>query len=313
MRNVKGCFFALGLCTLMHLSNGQTKKVCITVDDLPAVTYGIKDYEFALELTRGLIRSFNEYDVPAIGYVNESKLYRNGLLDSLQVGLLNLWLQNGLDIGNHTFSHLNYHRVAFEEYAQDIIKGERIIKRLAANYGKEVKFFRHPYLRSGRDQLHADSLLTFLAARGYTEAPVTIDNDDYLFALAYSRASKKADRSLMKKIGEDYILYMEQKLLFYENSSEKLFDRNMAHTLLIHANHLNSQYLDELLEMYQKHGYTFVSQADVLTDPAYQEEVTVFGDWGISWIDRWALSKKKNEGFFKDDPKTPEYIREMTR
>jgi hypothetical protein len=41
--------------------------------------------------------------------------------------------------------------------------------------------------------------------------------------------------------------------------------------------------------------------------------VTVFSDWGISCIDRWALSRGKKGGFFSDDPVTPDYIRELAR
>jgi hypothetical protein len=50
---------------------------------------------------------------------------------------------------------------------------------------------------------------------------------------------------------------------------------------------------------------------DALSDSAYQTPVTVFGKWGISWVDRWALSSGKKGEFFKDDPATPEYISKL--
>ena len=163
----------------------------------------------------------------------------------------------------------------------------------------------------GLRQSHADSLKDFLLQHGYTEAPVTIDNEDYVFALAYHRAYSEGDSLLMEKIGSTYVDYMEEKLLYFEEQSQKLFDRNIAQTLLTHANLLNAHYMDDLAEMYLTHGYEFVSQGEVLNDEAYEHPVSVYGDWGISWIDRWALSRGKRGDFFQGDPATPEFIRDI--
>jgi hypothetical protein len=99
--------------------------------------------------------------------------------------------------------------------------------------------------------------------------------------------------------------------VFYEGLSQELFGRYMQQTLLIHASLLNAHFLGELIKMYQAHSYSFVSQTEILTDPAYREQVSKFGDWGISWIDRWALSKGKKGDFFKGDPETPAFIKEL--
>jgi peptidoglycan/xylan/chitin deacetylase (PgdA/CDA1 family) len=300
-------------CLIFSTSNGQDKTICITVDDLPTVTYGIDDPEFAKELTQELINTFDQFDIPAIGYVNEVKLYDDGTLDSLQFDLLEMWLKSGYELGNHTYSHPNYHEVSFDDFSQDVLKGEKVTSELAKKYGSEYKYFRHPYLRIGLRQSHADSLSNFLREHGYTEAPVTIDNEDYVFALAYHRAYSKGDVQLMEKIGTTYVNYMEEKLHYFEEQSRKLFDRNIAHILLTHANLLNAHYMDDLAEMYQKNGYKFVSQSDVLKDEAYNEPVTSYGNWGISWIDRWALSQGKRGDFFQGDPVTPEFVQELAK
>ncbi|WP_234571065.1 polysaccharide deacetylase family protein [Rhodohalobacter sp. 614A] len=301
------------LVLICSVAQAQTKKMAITVDDLPVVTYGIDDPEFAKDLTQNLINTFDEYEIPAIGYVNEVKLYNDGELNSNQVHLLEMWLRNGYELGNHTYSHPNFHQVPFEDFTENILKGEKVTRKLAEKYNSEYQFFRHPYLRMGLRQSHADSLRNFLNQNGYTEAPVTIDNEDYVFALAYHRAYERSDSESMEKIGSAYVDYMEQKLLFYERLSHELFDRLIAQTLLTHASLLNARYMDDLAEMYQKHGYEFVSQSEVLKDEAYQHPVTVYGDWGISWIDRWALSQGKRGDFFKGDPVTPDFVREAAQ
>lgn len=303
--------FTLIFYISVTLSYAQDKTMCITVDDLPVVSYGIAEPDFHLRVTQDLIDTFKEYDIPAIGYVNEFKLYSDGRLDSNRVKLLELWLENGYELGNHTFSHKNYHQVSFEEFSADVIKGEKVSRSLSDKYELPYQYFRHPFLRLGLSESHADSLRRFLKAQGYTEAPVTIDNEDYLFAKAYHLAFQKDDQKLMQKIGEAYIEYMTAKMVFYEESSEKLFERNIAQTLLIHSNLLNAHYLDDLVKVYKEHGYRFISQTEVLKDPAYKSSFNRYGDWGISWIDRWAISKKVGREFFEGDPVTPEFIKQL--
>ncbi|GAB5407769.1 MAG: polysaccharide deacetylase family protein [Balneolaceae bacterium] len=296
--------FSIGL-------QAQDKYVVVTVDDLPVVYYAKADLQHYKTITENLIQIFDEFEIPAIGYVNEAKLYTNGNPDPSKVELLKIWLSNGYELGNHTFSHMNYHRSNFKDFTKDVIKGEKITKALTEEYGLEYRFFRHPYLRSGLSKTHSDSLSAFLKEIGYTEAPVTIDNEDYIFAKAYHIAYTRKDSALMQKIGEAYIEYMEKKIVHFERVSKDLFGRNISQTLLIHANLLNSDYLDELAQVYVDHGYTFVTQEEVLRDEAYQIEITRFGDWGISMLDRIALSRGKKGDFFKGDPVTPDFVKEL--
>ncbi len=294
-------------------SVAQQKRLCITVDDLPTVAYGVGGDELKMEITKGLVDAFKKYQVPAIGYVNEGKLYKEGKLSKKEVALLELWYASGLELGNHTYSHWDYNRVTYADFTNDILKGEQVTRKLAAKHKAEYNYFRHPFLHVGATQARADSLSSFLKEHQYIEAPVTIDNTDYLFAKAYSDAYKISNTGLMKKIGDSYVSYMEEKLIFYEAMSDSLFNRKIDQILLIHASLLNAHHIENLIQVYQKHGYTFISQTEVLKDPAYQEKITKFGSYGISWMDRWALSRGKRGAFFEGDPETPEFIVELTK
>lgn len=236
---MKRLFLFLFALTIFN-TNAQQKQVSITIDDLPAVTNGIDGNQIQWEITNGIVKTLKTYNAKAIGYVNEGKLYQNGVLDATRIKMLEEWLKNGQELGNHTFRHPSYHRESYQVFTQNILRGEKIIKDLAAKYGKEIKYFRHPYLHIGLDQNKADSLRAFLDKNGYTAAPVTIDNDDYLFAAAYTRAYRKEDSGLMEQIATDYLQYMEEKLVFFENISIHLYDRPIGQTLLIHANLLNA-------------------------------------------------------------------------
>jgi len=289
------------------------KKVCFTIDDLPVVSYSISDSAFQREITTNLLNKLTEHKVPAIGFVNEFKLFTDANVNPFQVSLLKQWVDANLELGNHTYSHLDYNIASLNTYGKEILKGEVQTRKLLAVRNKPLQYFRHPYLHAGDTKAKSDSLEQFLKAHQYTIAPVTIDNADYLFALAYHRAYVKKDNVLMNKIGTDYLAYMEKMLHYYETLSVALFGRNIHHTLLLHANLLNSHYIGKLAEVYKRNGYAFISLGEALQDKAYETEITRFGKWGISWIDRWALSQGKGNDFFKGEPTGPDYINEITK
>lgn len=285
------------------------KKVCITIDDLPVVGYGKDTAEDWKLVTERMLKTCEAKGIPAIGYVNERKIYYNGQVNKEKAALLEMWLKRGLDLGNHTFAHSDYHKVGFDEFKKDLIRGERYSKPLLKRYNKELKYFRHPYLRAGATKEDSDALDALLAERGYEASPVTLDSDDYLFAVRYAKAARQGDSTRMKLIADAYLKHTEDKLHFYEKLSEATFGRNIDHSLLIHANLLNADYLDELAEMFEKNGYEFISQAEVLKDPAYSEPVTKFGNWGMSWMYRWALSLDKGTELFKEDVELPDIVK----
>ncbi|MBS1507080.1 MAG: polysaccharide deacetylase family protein [Bacteroidetes bacterium] len=292
------------------VSIGQQKQVCISIDDLPVVNYGITDSAYQINVFNKILYSLKKNEVPAIGFVNEVKLFNDSNVIHYQVDLLKSWVSNGLELGNHSFSHKDYNNVPFHLYTNEIIKGETVTKKLLSDQNRQIKYFRHPYLHIGNTKVKADSLNDFLNKHNYVTAPVTIDNEDYVFASAYSRAKQKDDTTLMNKIGLEYIAYMGKKIKYYEKQSNHLFGRNISQILLIHASLLNSDYLNSLIALFKANNYVFVSMDNALKDPAYKTEITVFGNWGISWIERWALSTKRKE-YINEDPVTPDYIREL--
>lgn len=304
-------FEILALLLLAAIAVTGQKKVCFTVDDLPLVSYGINDSAYQAALVDKLTGNLNRNNIPAIGFVNENKLYNDGRLIPAQVSLLRRWADSGLELGNHTFSHPDYNTSSFSDFTADLIRGETVTREILSEKGKKLKYFRHPYLHRGNTKARADSLSAFLTERRYTTAPVTIDNEDYIFAVAYKRALDKPDLQLARRIGHDYVNYMEQKIIYFEKQGNALFGRNITQIQLIHASKLNADYVDSLAAMYRNNSYTFVSLDEALKDQAFSTEITVFNNWGISWIDLWALSKGKKKDFFAGEPETPEYIKKL--
>ena len=111
----------------------------------------------------------------------------------------------------------------------------------------------------------------------------------------------------MKKIGDAYVPYMESKLDYWERQSTRLFGREIAQTLLIHANFINSDYLGDLIAMFKRRGYHCVDLETALKDDAYRLPDSYIGPAGISWLHRWALDRGK--GFIvKDEPTVPGFV-----
>lgn len=306
---MKSIILLLLLAVSAVLAVGQTKQLCVTVDDLPVVDYGSTDTTYQRGIITRLVGGFARAHAPAVGFVNEKKLEDSTGISTFRVSLLEQWADAGLDLGNHTYSHPDFNKVSCDAFFADVICGETVTKRILARRGMNLRYYRQPFLFTGATKEKADSLSAFLTGRGYTPAPVTIDNDDYMFAVLYHRALMRGDTAEVGKIGRDYVAYLEKKLQYYEQESVKLFGRPIAQVLLIHASRLNADHIDDLLAMIRRNGYRFADLKAVLADPAYSTPVTVYKKWGISWLDRWALSAGKSGAFFKDEPDVPEYIK----
>lgn len=282
----------------------------VTIDDLPVVsTRGtLKNRQ---EITKKLLGHITKAKVPAIGFVNENKLYAGGKADEKQVDLLRMWLTAGLELGNHTYSHRSLNQIDLAEYESDLLKGETITKQLLAEKGRKMRYFRHPFLQTGRTMEIKAEFGRFLNDRGYTIAPISFDNADYIFSRAYDLAFDRGDKALMKKVGDAYVPYMEKKLDYWERQSMRLFGREIAQTLLIHANFINSDHFDDLAAMFKRRGYKFVDLETALKDEAYRLPDTYVGPAGISWLHRWARDKGR-EFIVPDEPSVPEFVLKLS-
>ena len=284
----------------------QTRTIAVTIDDLPVVSTR-RTIENRREITKKLLGHIKKAKVPAIGFVNENKLFVNGVRDEKEVDLLRMWLDAGLELGNHTYSHRSADAIPVKDYTDDILRGEVVTKELLKAKGKEIRFFRHPFLQTGSDMAVKTAIYKFLAEHGYTVAPISFDNADYIFSRAYDLAFDKKDMALMKRVGEAYVPYMEAKLDYWERQSMKILGREISQTLLIHANFINSDYFDDLAAMMKKRGYKFVTLEKSLKDEAYRLPDNFTRRAGISWLHRWTLDKGW-DFVVPDEPKVPKFV-----
>lgn len=282
------------------------RTVAITIDDLPAVAVSASgDWT---QVTERLLATLRQYQVPAVGFVNERKLYVDNALDSSRVGLLSAWLRAGHELGNHTFAHRGAHQTPLAEYLDGIGQGEIVTRELARRAGRPFRYFRHPQLHTGRTLAYRDSVNRFLAAHGYVVAPVTVDNQEWVYALGYVRARDRGDTALMRRVVEHYLRHLDSAFAYSERLSRTLFDREIPLVLLLHANELNADHLHTVLQRLKTQGYRFVALDQVLLDSAYRSPDRYVGPMGMSWLIRWAETRGVN---IPSEPREERWVSEL--
>src|SRR5262245_21703962 len=113
------------VCVLGFGATAAAREVAITIDDLPRGGDGTeRDLDAVLAMPEKLLRPFRDERIPVTGFVNEGRPVDFGP-DGLRE-VLELWLDAGADLGNHSYSHLNINSVPLHEFTADITRGEPI-------------------------------------------------------------------------------------------------------------------------------------------------------------------------------------------
>jgi peptidoglycan/xylan/chitin deacetylase (PgdA/CDA1 family) len=160
--------------------------------------------------------------------VNERKLFvaGEGSADAnRRTSLLQMWLDAGLELGNHTYSHLDLNTVPLERFQADVLRGEAVTRGLMAAAGRRLQYFRHPFLHVGATLETRRAFESFLASHSHTMAPVTMDNDEFVYAAAYANALRAGDATGAARIADDYLRYMVEVFSFFEEVSLELSGR----------------------------------------------------------------------------------------
>ncbi len=279
---------ALALVAVLAVAanaRAATGKVALTFDDLPDLSI-FADQPYVNYLNDMLLRGLRRHRLPAIGFVNESKLDE---IDRVQqIANLEKWLDAGMTLGNHTFSHESPDILGAQGYIQDIARGEPVIRALLKQHGQSLNWFRHPYLETGFPAAVKQQIDDWLAAHGYRIAPVTIDADDWEFAEPYDDALSRRDEARRLRIKAQYLAYTERTIAWYQGASTALFGRQIAFVMLLHATRLNADCIDDLAAILKRRRLKGVTLQEAMKDPAYRTRDPYVGHDGIDWIERWS-------------------------
>jgi peptidoglycan/xylan/chitin deacetylase (PgdA/CDA1 family) len=282
------------------------RTMVITIDDLPYTTIDAPYLANAGAATKQILEALKKHRAPVVGFVNEGLLEEHNER-AARIALLKQWVDMGAILGNHTFSHRDFNQLTITQFEDEITKGEVVTRELMKSRGTYQLYFRHPMTHTGDTAEKKEAIEKFLAARGYKVTPHTIENSDFIFNVPYAQALHKQDASLARRVGDAYLDFTIAATEFAENISPRIFGHEIPQTLLIHANDLNADCLDELLARFESRGYRFVSLDEAMKDPAYQTTDTYVTKMGPTWLWRWMKSRGLNLSFAAD-PDPPQWV-----
>lgn len=279
------------LCFIAVALSAQARTVAITVDDLPYAGEG--SAPDAEAMNSKLLAAFKTYHVPVTGFVIQQRVESLGA--DRGANILRQWTRQGLDLGNHTWSHSDVNDLSIAQIKDEIVRGESTIG--------PVKFFRFPMNHTGDTKEKHDAIAAFLAGRGYRLAVCTIDTSDYVFNNAYLLMLGKKDESNAKKLRAEYLAYSETEIDYYAALNKQVLGYEPPEIMLLHADRLNAETINAILLQFKARGYRFVTLTEALSDPVYRNPDTYITKFGMMWGYRWARERNvKVNGKLETDP-----------
>ena len=270
--------------------------VALTFDDLPAagsLPPGENRSKIATALAAALKANHLE---GTYGFVNAIKLENDP--DAQQA--LHIWLDAGMNIGNHTWSHISLTSNTVEDYEKNIALNETAL----AAYGqmRDWHWFRYPFLWEGDTPDKRRAVRAYLQDHGYRVAQVTLDFEDYAWNDAYTRCSAKPNDAALAWLKQSYLETATEYIKLGREEEQIAFGHEIPNVLLLHATAFTTLMLPDLLDLLRKQGFTFAALAEVERDPAYALDPDAALKYGGTLPDQFMDARKLPYPRFQPKP-----------
>ncbi len=255
------------------------QKLAITFDDLPAhgdLPANVTRQQVADSILATLKR---EHMPPVYGFINAQSVAD----EPETIGVLQAWHDNHQPLGNHTWSHPNINDVSAETFLTEIDKNEATLKRFD-RHGDHL-WFRYPFLAEGDTVEKHRAVRAGLKARGYKVAEVTMDFEDYLWNDPYARCADLGDTAALKYLHDSYLETAERYMDIDRVLSHQVFGKDIPYVLLMHIGGFDAKMLPELIALYRRHGFRFVSMPAALKDKDYRVDPEGADEGGGSYTE----------------------------
>ncbi len=246
---------------LFTLDVFAAKQIVLTVDDLPGWNLQTDTKPTFLDLMSDVLV---KEKIPATGFV----IGKLATKSEIHLNALKTWASKGLPLANHTWDHVKYSTQTVKEFLEGVNKTEKILLPLRKQYGPWPLAFRFPMLNQG------DSAEQEMAANKYFQdtktlhAHVSVDTSDWAFAQYYSKFLL-TNPTKLKKLEELYLDHIFDCLDWAEQASNTIYQEQIPQIILLHANAINGNMLQTIIEGLKKRDYTFISLEQALNDKAY--------------------------------------------
>ena len=197
-------------------------------------------------------------------------------------------------MGNHTYSHGSLNKMGADAYIADTARNDAELRPLMKASGKAPVWFRHPYLETGATLDDKHRFESWLSAHGYKVAPVTVENSDWMFALAYDEAVMRHDRREARRIRTEYLDFTDRAVAWYREAALQLLGRRPDLIFLLHDTRLNADTLGELVGILKRNHLAVETLDEAMADPAYKISDDFADPNGDEWLSRWAMTLHKD-------------------
>lgn len=216
--------------------------------------------------------------------------------ESLDLELQEAWLGSGNLIGTMTYRERSVKKEAAEEIISSIARTEVALAPLWSKFERRVKYFRYPALKLGMDVGRPRKIRAFLKQNSYVEVPATIDPRDDYFSQAYCAALARGGGVCANFVTATFKSLLLDKTIKARETGRRISGHDVKHILMIGANQLTSDLLDEMLKWYKAMGVRFISLEEALQDPFYAvEDVTTRANEIIWETRKEQLSPESNQ------------------
>jgi peptidoglycan/xylan/chitin deacetylase (PgdA/CDA1 family) len=262
------CLVLFAWSVVSPASGQQRLEMAITVDDLP-VHGDLPSNTTRAEIAKKMIEAFKAKGVPDVyGFVNAKNIGANG--DTEKDSVLKIWADSGFPLGNHTFSHIDLNTSSVQAFEDEIVANESVLQGLMG--GRDWHWLRYPFLHEGDTLEKRHAVRKYLAEHGYKVAQITLDFGDYAWNNPYARCVAKQDVQSIEWLKSSYLQAAKDDIGLDRKLSAQLFGRDIKYVLLMHIGALDSVMLPDLLDLFKKMGFHFVSLKDAEKDAAYQSD-----------------------------------------
>jgi len=260
------------------------RPLLVTVDDLPvAGRGGGAGAAERSRITEALLGHLRAHGIQAVSFV----VWR-GVRDAAGRALLERWLAEGHELGNHSFGHPNYTATDFAAYRADVENARGEIEMLLAAHGRRLRFFRFPFLREGDTPEKVAAMREYLNETAQRNVPVTIDNQDWSYDNPWRDARLAGDEAAVASVAEDYHAALRLAVRHHETRGDRLLGRTTPQILLLHANAIGAAEWGRLFDWLEGTGHRFARIDEVLAEPVFADLPAVatpfgYGAWDRLW------------------------------
>jgi peptidoglycan/xylan/chitin deacetylase (PgdA/CDA1 family) len=270
--------------------------VALTFDDLPAagsLPPGENRTRVATSLATELTANHLQ---GTYGFVNASKLQNDP--DAQQA--LHVWVDAGMNIGSHTWSHMSLTSNSAEAFEKDVAENEEALAAYAGE--RDWHWFRYPFLWEGDTLDKRRAVRSYLREHGYRVAQVSLDFEDYAWNDAYARCSAKQDAAAIAWLKQSYLETATEYIRLGREEQQIALGHEILNVMLLHATAFTTLMLPELVNMLRTQGFEFASLPDVEKDPAYVLDPDAALKYGGTLPDQFMDSRHLPYPAFKAKP-----------